>query len=82
MIGGVLAVVYVRVAASHLPGPPAVRGALFSIAPWLVAQVVMMPMMGMGFFSGSIAAAMGSLVGHLVYGVVIGAIIGEPQPLA
>lgn len=80
MIGAILAVIYLGVAVSRLPGPPAIRGALFSIAPWLVAQVVMMPIIGMGFFSGSFALAMGSLIGHLVYGAVVGAIVGEPQP--
>lgn len=79
MIGAILAVIYLDIAVSRLPGPPAIRGALFSIAPWLLAQVVMMPIMGMGFFSGSFAPAMGSLVGHLVYGAVVGAIVGEPQ---
>jgi hypothetical protein len=49
-----------------------------NLAPWLMAQVVVMPMMGMPLFSGSMAMAMGSLVGHLVYGVVIGAMIGDP----
>lgn len=78
MIGAALAVIYVGVAASRLPGPPAFRGALFSVAPWLVAQVVMMPIMGMGLFSGSLALAMGSLIGHLIYGAVVGGIVGVP----
>lgn len=47
---------------------------LFGIAPWLLAQVVVMPMMGAGFFSGSLMAATGSLMGHLVYGAVVGTV--------
>lgn len=78
MIGVVLAVIYASVAAGRLPGPPVLRGALFSIAPWLMAQLLVMPMMGIPIFSGSMALAMGSLVGHLVYGMVLGGIVGEP----
>lgn len=43
-----------------------------------MAQLLVMPMMGMGLFSGSATLAMGSLVGHLVYGVVVGAVTGLP----
>ena len=79
MIGVVLTLIYAAVAASRLPGPAAIRGATFALAPWLVAQVVMMPMIGMPVFSGSIALAGGSLLGHLVYGLVIGGMIGDPM---
>lgn len=76
MIGIVLALIYVTVALTRLPGPAAVRGALFSLAPWLMAQVVVIPMMGMGLFSGSMALAGGSLIGHLVYGLILGGVTG------
>lgn len=76
MVGIVLAAGYAAVG-SKLPGPGAVRGALYGIAPYLLAQVAVMPMMGMPLFSGSIPLAMGSLVGHLVYGAVVGAAYGE-----
>ena len=75
MIGAVLALIYSTVA-SKLPGSPPVGGALYGIAPWLLAQIVMMPMMGMGLFSGSMVMAGGGLIGHLVYGAVVGAIYG------
>lgn len=78
MIGVILAVIY-AVVAPWLPGPPALRGALYGIAPFLVAQIVMMPMMGMPIFSGSMVLAMGSLIGHLVYGAVVGGVYG-PVP--
>ena len=77
MVGIVLAVLYALVA-SRLPGPAAVRGALFGLAPWLLAQAVMMPMMGMGMFSGSMMLAGGSLVGHLLYGGTVGLVYGVP----
>jgi uncharacterized membrane protein YagU involved in acid resistance len=75
-IGVILAVIYAVVAPS-IPGSPMVSGALYGIAPWLLAQVAVIPMMGMPFFSGSIAMAVGSLIGHLVYGAVVGVVYGE-----
>jgi hypothetical protein len=76
MIGITLAAGYALVG-SRLPGPGFLRGALYGIAPFLMAQIVVIPMMGMPFFSGSTAMAMGSLVGHLVYGGVVGSFYGE-----
>jgi uncharacterized membrane protein YagU involved in acid resistance len=75
MIGTILALIY-AVLAPRLPGAPAARGAVYGLAPWLMAQLVVMPMMGMPLFSGSAALAIGSLIGHLVYGAVVGAIYG------
>jgi uncharacterized membrane protein YagU involved in acid resistance len=77
MIGVTLALIYAILVSSHLPGPPTVRGMLFGLAPWLLAQLAVMPMMGMGLFSGSMQMAMGSLIGHLVYGAVLGAVVGD-----
>jgi len=77
MVGVILALGYAFVA-SALPGSGVARGAIYSIAPFLMAQVVVMPMMGMPLFSGSAAMAMGSLVGHMVYGAAVGGIYGEP----
>lgn len=76
MVGTILALIYV-LAAPRLLGPPWLRGALYSLAPWLMAQLLVMPMMGMPVFSGSAVMATGSLVGHLVYGGVLGAIYGH-----
>jgi uncharacterized membrane protein (DUF485 family) len=55
-----------------------VRGATYGLAPFLMAQLIVMSMMGMPVFSGSATMAMGSLVGHLVYGGVLGGIYGAP----
>lgn len=81
MIGVVLAIGY-AVAAPALPGPAAARGALYGVAPWLLAQIAVMPMMGAPVFSGSAALAVGSLIGHLVYGAVVGAVYGPVRRLA
>jgi len=76
MIGNTLAVGY-ALFGSRFPGPGVVRGALFGIIPFFMAQLLVMPMMGMPLFSGSAAMAMGSLVGHLVYGGFVGGVYGE-----
>lgn len=87
MVGIVLAVFY---AAIFLPKSNKEAnfksGALFGIAPWLLAQLMVMPMMSImsgggfvsGLFSGSILVAMASLIGHLLYGAVLGALY-KPQ---
>ncbi len=62
-----------------LPGSPAVKGITWGVALWLLAQVVVMPMMGAGFFSGSVMAAMGSLMGHFAYGLLLGWIAGSAR---
>jgi uncharacterized membrane protein YagU involved in acid resistance len=75
MIGTMLAIIYAAVS-PRLPGPFPLRGALYRIAPFLLAQIVVMPMMSMPLFSGSVPLAMGSLLGHLIYGAAIGAVYG------
>lgn len=79
MVGVVLAVAYAAVFSAKLPGAAPARGALFAVAPWLMAQVVMMPMMGAGLFSGSAVLAMMSLMAHLVFGAVIGIVYGQQE---
>lgn len=82
MIGTVLAGIYAALFVGRLPGPAAVRGMVYSLVPWLLAQLVVMPMMGMGLFSGSAVVAGGSLMGHLVYGAVVGTVYGTSRASA
>ncbi len=82
VIGVLLALIYAGFFADRLPGAPALRGALYGLLPWLAAQVAVMPMMGMGLFSGSMAMAGGSLMGHLVYGAALGLIYGAGREQA
>lgn len=66
-----------------LPGSPVVRGAIWGLVLWLIAQVMVMPMMGAGFFSsgaGGMMAAVASLMGHVLYGGILGKIAGSPEP--
>jgi uncharacterized membrane protein YagU involved in acid resistance len=74
MIGTALALGYAALFANRLPGPGFLRGATYGVLPWLMAQLVVMPMMGAGLFSSSFLAATGSLMGHLAYGAILGAI--------
>ena len=77
VIGTVLAITYATTLfVTRLPSPGVVRGALYGLVPWIVAQLMVMPMMGAGLFGGSFGAAFGSLMGHLVYGAVLGGIYG------
>ena len=67
--------VYGYLLVSRRPGPPLLRGALWGVVLWLIAQTMVMPMMGAGLFSaaaGGMVAAVGSLVGHLLYGTILG----------
>ncbi|MBI4420334.1 MAG: hypothetical protein HY560_05870 [Gemmatimonadetes bacterium] len=83
VIGLVLATIYAALVAARLPGPTALRGAIYGFAVFLVAQIVVTPMMGGGVFSGgNVPMIMGSLIGHLVYGALVGAIYGLPPEAA
>lgn len=89
MIGIVLAFMYAVIFYKVLPGINAVKGMLFSLIPWLMAQLLVMPMMSLmngmsftsGLFSGSMLMAAGSLMGHLVYGLVLGAMYFQQTSL-
>ena len=72
--------IYALVLYRFLPGPPVVKGILWGAILWLVAQLMVMPMMGAGVFSsnaGGMMAAVSSLVGHAVYGALLGIIAGS-----
>ena len=74
--------IYAYVLYAHLPGSPAIRGTIWGLVLWLVAQTLVMPMMGAGLFSsamGGAMAAMGSLIGHVLYGSLLGVIASAPE---
>lgn len=71
--GGVFGVIYVSFARDQLPGANWLKGLLFGLILFAIAQSVVMPMMGNGFWSmGQGGLLMGSLIGHIVFGVVLG----------
>jgi hypothetical protein len=71
-------IAYLLFGADNLPGPGWLRGALFLIPVYLVAMIVVMPILGQGLFFGGGPKAIVALAGHLVFGLVMGAIIGKP----
>ncbi len=71
--------IYTYALYAFLPGGPTTKGFVWGLILWLLAQIMVMPMMGGGFFSanaGGLPAVMGSLMGHIVYGALLGAIGG------
>jgi hypothetical protein len=76
----VFPLVYALLLYRLLRGASALRGALFGGLLWLIAQLVVMPIMGAGFFSahaGGMLAAGASFLGHIAYGVLLGVIAGR-----
>ncbi|MBE0494207.1 MAG: hypothetical protein IBX48_07675 [Thiomicrospira sp.] len=74
IVGSVLALIYAYIFLKRLPGPRWFRGILFAMLPFIIAQSVMMPMMGNGFWSaGEMSMLIASFMGHVVFGVVLGA---------
>lgn len=81
MIGTILGVNYAVIFLPNTKQLAGIKsGMLFSLIPWLMAQIMVMPMMSLmnggtyssGLFSGSVMIAMASLIGHLIFGVVLG----------
>jgi len=71
--------VYAFIVFRYLPGPPLLRGVIWGAVLWVVAEALVMPMAGAGFFSSEIGGAkavMAALMGHLVYGALLGYIVG------
>ena len=71
-------IAYLVIGIRHLPGPGWLRGAIFLIPVYFVAMLVVMPVLGQGFFLSSVHKAMVALVGHIVFGLSMGAIVGKP----
>lgn len=71
--------IYALILFNRLPGAPALKGLVWGAILWVVAQVIVMPMMGAGLFglnSGSAMSAVGSLMGHVIYGTLLAWIAG------
>lgn len=64
-------------------GNPWLKGMLYGLFPWLLAQLAVMPLMGMGVFTANAPHApllvSMSLMGHLVYGLFVGGLFGNPE---
>ena len=76
-----LPLAYAYLAFRFLPGQPWLRGALWGLILWGLAELLVMPLMGAGLFSAdsgrvAIAAAIVLLFGHLAYGTLLGWVAG------
>ena len=63
----------------YLPGPMWLRGVTFMAGVWLLAGLIMMPILGVGLFFGGTREAMAALIGHVVFGAILGAIARLPS---
>jgi uncharacterized membrane protein YagU involved in acid resistance len=73
--------IFVSVLWSALPGGPTAKGVSWGLVLWALAQSIVMPLVGGGFFSanaGGFMAVVASLLGHIVYGAILGAVTGVP----
>jgi uncharacterized membrane protein YagU involved in acid resistance len=72
--------IYALLLTRILPGAQWLKGLIWGLILFLLAQMMVMPMMGMGIFSANAPKAMmsvmGSLMGHVIYGVILGGIAG------
>ncbi|WP_340122525.1 DUF6789 family protein [Methylobacter svalbardensis] len=75
----VFPLIYALLVFRLLPGGPLIKGMPWGLILWLIAETMVMPMAGAGFFMseiGGIKAVMAALMGHLVYGGLLGVIAG------
>ncbi len=72
--------IYAYGLSARLPGAAWTKGLIWGTVLWLVQQGMVLPMMGLGFFSSqsphAVMSVLGSLMGHLLYGAILGAMIG------
>ena len=76
----VFPLIYAIVVFRLLPGAPLIKGLTWGLILWLIAETMVMPMAGAGFFMSEIdgmKAVMAALIGHLVYGGLLGVIAGK-----
>jgi hypothetical protein len=70
-----MAVFYALALEPYLPGPGWVKGAIFSLLPWLLNSAVVMPLLGKGFAAHD-ALTVGGMVyfffANGLYGVLVG----------
>jgi uncharacterized membrane protein YagU involved in acid resistance len=77
LVGIVFALIYAGVLDRRLPGTPVVRGLLFGVLVFILAQLIFAPLTGSGLFSsGDVVLLLGGLLGHLVYGSTVGYVYG------
>ena len=76
----VFPLVYVYAVVDRLVGPPLVRGLIWGVALWLVADLVVFPVLGTGVLMSNVGGwttVLASLVAHLAYSGLLGVIAGR-----
>ncbi|MFZ2452384.1 MAG: DUF6789 family protein [Methylovulum miyakonense] len=76
----VFPLLYALLVGRLLPGAPVIKGMIWGVILWLIAEILVMPMAGAGFFMseiGGMKAVMAALMGHLLYGGLLGVIAGR-----
>jgi hypothetical protein len=76
----VFPLIYALVIFRYLKGGATIRGIMLGAVLWLMAQLLVMPMIGAGVFSsqiGGVMAVAASLMAHVVYGALLGSIGGS-----
>jgi len=74
---------YMFLPSQYLPDSPVLKGMLWAMLLWCVAEGILAPMLGAGVFSaafGGLPAAGRALLGYLVYGATLGGIAGAAAP--
>jgi hypothetical protein len=71
-LGVLVALVFALLFHDHLPGQSWQRGFLFAIMMWILTGAALAPLLGFGFFMGSVVASFGTLATYLAYGGVLG----------
>lgn len=81
-MGIVMAIVFAWLFFPRLPGPPVIRGLMFSLLPWLMQSLIVDPYMGFGFFGAGLSPVTPfvSLGLNLLYGLVIGFTYRPKEP--
>ena len=77
--------IYAYVLYPILSGAPWWKGFQWGLILWVLSQIMIMPLLGLGFFSARVAqpmlAVIGSFIGHAVYGILLGALAGPQTPV-
>jgi hypothetical protein len=74
---------YMLLPSPYFPGSPVIKGMLWAVLLWCIAEGILAPMLGAGVFSaalGGFPAAVRALLGYLVYGATLGGIAGAAAP--
>ena len=72
--GVILALIYALFIVNVLPGAYWVRGLIYGTGLWLLMMVVVLPLIGDGFFGWRTSRSMipSALAVHLLYGIILG----------